>query len=127
QFVECGVERIHVGHVAIDEQIGIELLGQRLDALEKCLPLIGEGQLRAMRMQGLGDAPGKRLVVGKPHDESALASHKARHMGCSSVSSAGSPSSGNSASAALSSAPITTPSPMMKKKMSVTIVPARPP
>ena len=54
-----------------------DLLRQRLDALLQRVALIGEGELRTLRMAGLGDPPGDRPVVGDPHDQAALAPQKA--------------------------------------------------
>ena len=125
---EGGVELVHVGDVAVDQEVGADLLGKRPHALGQRIALIGEGEFRTLGVKLLGDAPGQRLVVGQPHDEAALSCHQACHivvpfpLSCAVASAS---SSGNSASAAFNSAPITTPSPTRKKKMSVIMTPAR--
>ena len=70
------VEIGHVADVAIDQEIAAELVGERLHPLFHHLALIGNGKFGALRMQGLRDAPGKRLVVRKPHDQPALSLHQ---------------------------------------------------
>jgi hypothetical protein len=80
QRFERGVERGHVRYVAIDEEIGTDLFGQRLHALEQRIALIGKGQFGPLRVQCLGDPPCQRLVVGQAHDEPALALHQSGHF-----------------------------------------------
>ena len=70
------VHRLHVAHVARNDQRRAELLGQRHDALLERIALIREGELRTRARQRPGDAPRDRLVVGQPHDEPALARHQ---------------------------------------------------
>ena len=53
-----------------------DLLRERLDPLLQRIALIGEGELGAVRVRGLGDAPGDRAVVGDAHDQAALAAHE---------------------------------------------------
>ncbi len=140
--IEGGVERIHVRYVALDQEIAAHLFRQRADALLERFALVGKGQFRPMLRQLPGDAPCQRLVVGEPHDQPALTCHQPAHAACSSssisraraarrpssVSSVWlSSSSGVSASAAFSSAPITTPSPTSQKKNRTIITPASPP
>jgi hypothetical protein len=63
---EDGVERLGLGDVAMADDMGAELGGERLDALPEGLALIGEA--RSPRPVGgagrLGDAPGDRSIVG---------------------------------------------------------------
>ena len=67
-----------LGDVAMADHHAADLLRQRLDPLLERIALIGEGEFGALRMAGLGDAPGDRAVVGDPHDQAALAAHEAR-------------------------------------------------
>ena len=67
-----------LGDVAMADDDAADLLRQRLDALLERVALIGEGELRAVLVAGLGDAPGERAVVRDPHDQAALAAHEAR-------------------------------------------------
>ena len=76
---DCREDRIDgrgLGDVAMADHAAADLLGQRLDPLLQGVALIGEGELGAVRMAGLGDAPGDRPVVGDPHDQAALAAHQ---------------------------------------------------
>ena len=70
------VHRGVVGDVALDEGGDADLGGERLDALLERFALVGEGDLGALVGEGLGDAPGDRVVVGDAHDEAALAGHQ---------------------------------------------------
>src|SRR5690606_22369588 len=70
---------VGVGHVAWQDQIGTEFLGDRRDAAMQRLALICEGQFRSLRMHSLGDAICDRAVVGDAHDEPALAFHQTSH------------------------------------------------
>jgi hypothetical protein len=79
QSVEGRIQRVHVGHVAIDQQVAAELLGQRAHTLFEGLALEGEGQLGTLFVQLLGDAPSQRLVIGQPHDQATLALHQSAH------------------------------------------------
>ena len=128
-FGKGRVERRHVGDVAVIQPRCSQFLGKRADALLHRLALIGKGKLRAMFAQFLRDPPGERSIVGQAHDEPALTLHQSGHAaGTSFVSPPGDasrPSSGSSASAALRCAPITSPSPMKKKKINAIITPAR--
>ena len=65
-----------LGDVAMADDEPADLLGERLDPLLQRVALIGEGELGALRVAGLGDAPGDRPVVGDPHDQAALAAHE---------------------------------------------------
>jgi hypothetical protein len=60
-------------------QRGADQARERLDPLAERLALIREGELRAMRRERLGDAPGDRVVIRDPHDQSALALHQTLH------------------------------------------------
>ena len=61
-----------IGDVAMADDVPADLLRERLDPLLQRVALIGERQFGALRMAGLGDAPGNRPVVGDAHDEAAL-------------------------------------------------------
>src|SRR5205085_12517837 len=128
QRFERPVQIGHVGDVAIDQEVRAKLLCQRPDPLQKRIALIGESQLRALFAELLCNPPGERLVVGEAHDQPPLARHQPVHVASSSALASRTSftvGSGGSASAALSCAPITTPRPMMKKKISAMITPAR--
>ncbi len=75
QLVERLVERVHVGHVAIDQQFGSKLLRERPDALLQRLALVRKSQLGALVAQRARNAPGQRTVVRQPHDQALLALH----------------------------------------------------
>ena len=79
QRIENRLQRCAVLHVAGIEQRGAERGGERLHAPAEMLALIGEGELRALRGERLGDAPGDRMIVGDAHDQAALAGHQAVH------------------------------------------------
>ena len=78
-LVEGRVDRGLAADVAIAGDHGADLGGQRLDALPERLTLIGEGDLAALGMNGLGDSPGDGTVVGNAHDDAALARHQSGH------------------------------------------------
>ncbi len=65
-----------VADVTGQHQLRSQLTRQRLDALLERIALIGEGESRALRRRGLGDAPGDGAVVGHSHDQAALALHE---------------------------------------------------
>src|SRR5690606_8977386 len=111
-----------VGHIAIDEKIAAKLVRERLHPLQHHIALIADGKLRPGAMQRLRDAPCKRFVVRKAHDQPALALHQTRHLVSPTLLSstmvasstrpiASCPKSSTSTSAAFSSAPITIPNP----------------
>ena len=54
---------------------------QRLHPLAERLALVGEGELGAVLVRALGDAPGDGLVVRDPHDQAALAAHQSGRHG----------------------------------------------
>src|SRR5690606_6313570 len=115
------IEIVHVGDVAIDQEIAAEFVGERLHTLQHHIALIGDRQFGAVCVQCLGDAPGERFVVREAHDQPALALHQTRHFSSPAFSDstmmsstrpiASWPKSSTSTSAALSSAPITIPNP----------------
>jgi pyridoxamine 5'-phosphate oxidase len=74
---EQRVETFGIAHVAGQHDGGADLLGQRLHPFEQLFALVGKRQFRAFVGHGLRDAPGDRLVVGQPHDQSAFACHQA--------------------------------------------------
>ena len=57
---------------------GADAFGERAHALFQRFALIGEGELGARVMGGLGDAPGDGAIVGDAHDQAALACQNAR-------------------------------------------------
>jgi len=75
QLIERDIQGRHVGNVAIDQEVAAELGSKRPDPFRKRLSLIGKGQLGSGSGKLLGNAPGQRLVIGKPHDQAALAFH----------------------------------------------------
>ena len=58
------------------DDLRAELFDHRDHALAERRALVGEGHLGAGGVQGLGDAPGDRTLVGHAHDEAALAGHQ---------------------------------------------------
>ena len=73
--------------IGVEDQFRTKARGQRQDALPERLPLIGDGQLGAMRGQGPGNPPGDGVVVGHSENQAAPALHggDGRHR----ISSAG--------------------------------------
>ena len=79
QRVKGAVEIVHVGNVAIDEEVTAELFRQWPNALFHDFALIAERQFRAFGMQTLRNAPRQRLVIGEPHNQPAFARHQSSH------------------------------------------------
>ena len=72
-FGEGGIDGRAVGDVAMADDMGTKLGGQRTHALFKRIALIGEGEFGTGQARGPGDAPGNRTIVGDAHDEATLA------------------------------------------------------
>ena len=64
---------------AVAEGFGQRYGRERLDAFPERLALISEGDLAALGMNGLGNTPGDRAIVGDAHDDAALARHQSGH------------------------------------------------
>ena len=79
QRIKRRIQRRHIGHIAIDQKIAAKLISQWRHALLQRVALVGERQFRAMFVQLLGDAPCKRFIVRKPHDETAFTLHQSVH------------------------------------------------
>src|SRR3546814_4073407 len=113
------IQIVHVGDVAIDQEIAAKFVGEWLHALQHHIALIRNRELGARAVQRLRNAPGKRFIVREAHDQPALALHQTRHflspafaiITSSTRPIASWPKSSTSTSAALSSAPITIPNP----------------
>ena len=83
---EHGVDRNQVFDVASVNMIRrAKLSGQRRDPFAERIVLVGEGQLRAFAGQGLGYAPGYRVIIRDAHDQAAFAAHQARSHGARSL------------------------------------------
>ena len=67
--VDLGVD----GDVERHQQLRADRGGERLDALAEAVIGVAEGELRALRVHGLGDAPGDRAVGRHANDQGALA------------------------------------------------------
>ena len=65
-------------HVQRHEDRRLELARQRLDEALRLLVEIGDRELGAERAEGLGAAPGDRLVVGDADDQALLAFEQRR-------------------------------------------------
>ncbi len=65
--------RRFVADVAVAGQDAAEFGGQRFDTLLQRIALIGEGDFAALCMNGLGNAPRNRTIVGDAHDDAAFA------------------------------------------------------
>ena len=51
RFLDLGegvVDALEVGHVAIDDDLGAQLLGERYGTAAECIVLIGEGELGSL-------------------------------------------------------------------------------
>ena len=84
ETLDLGEDRIHrrrVGDVAMADDMGADLLGQRLDALLQGVALVGQRDIRAGIAAGPGDSPGDRPVVGDAHDQAALPLHECAGVG----------------------------------------------
>ena len=81
QAGEQPVEAFLVLDIGLLDDLRAELLDHRQHALAEGRALVGEGQLGAGGVQGLGDAPGDRTLVGHAHDQAALAGHQLGHLG----------------------------------------------
>ena len=66
-----------VAHVAIEDQLGVEVRGEFGDAVLEALADVAEGQFGALRVAGLGDAVGDRAVRQHAGDQEFLAGEKA--------------------------------------------------
>ena len=58
------------------QRVGAGLVGQRAHPPLQRLPLESEGEIRALRGAGRGDAPSQGTVIGDAHDQAALAAHQ---------------------------------------------------
>ena len=76
QQVERGIDLRVDRDVERHRQLRAQGVRERLDALLHLVVHVGEGELRALAMHRLGDAPGDRAVGRDADDEGALASEK---------------------------------------------------
>ncbi len=76
---EDGVHRGEIFDVAREQDVRADAFGERLHALPQRLALIGEGELRPLVGERLGDSPSDRMIIGDAHDQSALALHESGH------------------------------------------------
>ena len=63
---------------SVDMIRGAEFFGERRDPFAERIVLIGEGELGAFAGQGLGYAPGYRVIIRDAHHQAAFAAHQAR-------------------------------------------------
>ena len=77
QFLEYALDLGVVTHVQGQHDVGTHFSGGGLDALLQLVVLIGEGELRAFAVHGLGGAPGDGTVAGDADDEDLLVVQKA--------------------------------------------------
>ena len=70
-----GIDARIVRHVARQHDLRADLGGERLDALLDGVALIGEGDLGAIVMAGLGDPPSDRAVIRNAKHKPAFARH----------------------------------------------------
>src|SRR6185312_12853245 len=54
---ENAADALLVGYVAVHHDLAVDAVGERTDALAQRVALEGEGELGALRMHRLGDAP----------------------------------------------------------------------
>ena len=78
-FCESGIDRRLVADIAVACYDGADFGSQRLDALSQRFALVSQGDLTALGINGLGDTPGNRTIVGDAHDDAALARHQSGH------------------------------------------------
>ena len=74
------IEAFLVLDVGLLDDRRAEPLDHRQDALAERSALIGESHFGARGVQGLGDAPGNRTLIGHAHDQAALAGHHLGHF-----------------------------------------------
>ena len=79
QRFKRAVEIGHVGHIAINQEIASKLRRQWPHPLFHHFALIAEGQFGTFGVQALRNAPCKRLVIGKPHNQPTFARHQSGH------------------------------------------------
>ena len=72
QRVENPVDLLVLGHVAGENDLGPDSFGQGAHAPLQHLARVGEGELRALPVQRLGDRPGDAPLVRHPEDHSPL-------------------------------------------------------
>ncbi len=80
QAGEQPVEAFLVLDVGLFDDLRAELLDHGQHALAERRALVGEGHFGARGVQGLGDTPGDRALVGDAHDQAALAGHHLGHL-----------------------------------------------
>ena len=84
------VDRLQVLDVAAKETVRCaQLSGKRGDPFAQGVILIGEGEFGAFAGQGLGYAPGDRVIIRDAHHQAAFAAHQARCHGRSSIRCSG--------------------------------------
>src|SRR5207248_9324989 len=77
---ERRVDRGRLGHIAMTDDQPADFLRERLDPPFECLALVSEGELGALAMAGLCDAPREGAVVGNTQDQAPFAAQEARRF-----------------------------------------------
>ena len=76
QFREDIFDLSVAADVAGQGDIRVALLGEAFDTLFEFLALVGKGQVRALCVHRLGNAPRNRPIAGNAHDEYAFVLQK---------------------------------------------------
>ena len=80
-FRQCREHQIEArfgADIGLQHKIAVETQSQRLHPLAQRLPLVGKGKFGAVIVQGFGDAPCNRALVGNTHNQTLLTRHQ-RH------------------------------------------------
>jgi hypothetical protein len=77
QFLKAGFDRSGIGYVAFNQRRRErKFFRQRDDPFFQSFVLIGNGDLRTLRIKRLSNAPGNGFVIGEAHNQALFASHK---------------------------------------------------
>ena len=78
RLLEDCIDGAALGHVAMPEHLGAQLLGERANPLFQRVALIGESQFRAGVSRRFSDPPGNRAIVRHAEYDAAHSAHHAR-------------------------------------------------
>src|SRR5262245_47407518 len=75
-FGKDAVDAFQIYHIAVDDDLRADGLGERDGPPAEGIALVSESQLGAMAGQHARDTPGDGAFVGHAHDQAALAGHQ---------------------------------------------------
>src|SRR3974377_1337451 len=73
---EGSIDRLGLGYVAVTDDNTTDFVGQRFDKFFQRIALVCKCKIVAMSAACFCNPPGKRPVVGDPHDQAAFAVHE---------------------------------------------------